>query len=35
VETEIAAQEGATRTFTEEEKIACSLEDPESCEACQ
>ena len=35
VDTEIAAQEGATRTCTEEEKIACSLEDPESCEACQ
>ena len=35
VDTEIAAQEGANRTYTEEEKIACSLEDPESCEACQ
>ena len=25
----------ATNTFTDEEALACSLENPESCEACQ
>jgi len=32
---EIAAQGEPKPTYTDDEAIACSLEDPESCEACQ
>ncbi|MEO1228119.1 MAG: ribonucleoside-diphosphate reductase subunit alpha [Myxococcota bacterium] len=30
-----AAKEASTKTFTEAEQLACSLENPEACEACQ
>ena len=30
-----AAQDSTEKTFTDEEALACSLENPESCEACQ
>ncbi len=30
-----AADGGTEKTFTDEEALACSLENPESCEACQ
>ena len=30
-----AAQDSTAKTFTDDEAVACSLENPESCEACQ
>ncbi|WP_051063052.1 ribonucleoside-diphosphate reductase subunit alpha [Ilumatobacter nonamiensis] len=34
VATEVADAQTPTKTFTDEEALACSLENPESCEAC-
>ena len=35
VERESPAPAAEPKTYTEEEALACSLENPEACEACQ